>query len=94
VSDQYYEDRIAETLRALSGGRVSAMPTKPVEQQDAMSTGDILRATTLSGTHQICYTQRGSWEPRERIDWTAAGWPRGADGRFLPLSRDEEQHDG
>jgi hypothetical protein len=94
VSDQYYEDRVAETLRALSGGRISAMPTKPVEQQDAMSTAELLRMTTLSGTHTIRQTMRGSWEPRPAIDWKEAEWPRGADGRFLPLSRDEEQHDG
>jgi hypothetical protein len=93
VSD-YYEDRMAETLAALSGGKVTAMPTKPVERQDEMSTAELLRMTTLSGSHSIRRTMRGSWEPRERVDWSAAGWLRDpATGQFRSLDEVERQHD-
>jgi hypothetical protein len=82
-----YERRLRETLVALSGGKVTEMPARPVEAALEMTTGDILRATTLSGTHTVRRSTRGSWEPnRTAIDWKAAGWLRDEHGRFAPLT--------
>jgi hypothetical protein len=74
-----------ETLAALSGGRVTEMPARPVEAAPAMTAADMQRAVQLSGTHEIRRTMRGSWEPRLAIDWKREAWPREPDGRFAPL---------
>ena len=82
-----YERRLRETLVALSGGKVTEMPSRPADAPPAMTTGDILRLTTLSGTHSIRKSTRGSWDPdRTRVDWSKAGWLRDEHGRFAPLT--------
>jgi hypothetical protein len=53
---------IRATLAHLSGGKVTDMPT-PEEQEPGMTTAELLRATTLSGTHSVSRTVRGSWQP-------------------------------
>jgi hypothetical protein len=84
-----------ETLAALSGGRVTEMPSRPADAPPAMTTGDLLRATTLSGTHTVARTVRGSWKPlheREPINWGEAGsQPRGPDGRFIVVVHDDAE---
>jgi hypothetical protein len=80
-----YERRMRETLMALSGGKVTEMPGRPVDAAPAMTAADMQNAVQLSGTHEVRYTQRGSWAPRPAVDWTREVWPRGPDGRFAPL---------
>jgi hypothetical protein len=78
-TNDWYASKMAETAAALSGGRVSmsevaAHAPRPeydrgggmfgaVRGQDV---GAIMRQTTLSGTHEVRVTQRGSWEPRDQ----------------------------
>jgi hypothetical protein len=94
-----YERRLRETLAALSGGKVTEMPSRPAEGPPAMTTGEMLRATTLSGTHTVRRSTRGSWEPNrtaidwEPTDWKAVAWPRDERGRFVPLEITEVGYD-
>jgi hypothetical protein len=94
-----YDRRMRETLAALSGGRVTEMPARPVEAEPVMTTGDVLRATTLSGTHTKSTTMRGrGWGPaeqRERLDWgrVPEAWPRGPDGRFIVIRHEDDEDD-
>jgi hypothetical protein len=88
-----YERRMRETLAALSGGKVTEMPARPVEAPPDMTAADMQRAVQLSGTHEIRHTMRGSWEPRPPIDWSKAGWLRDERGRFAPLTIVEIGHD-
>jgi hypothetical protein len=89
-----YERRMRETLMALSGGRVTEMPARPVEAAPAMTVSEMLREVQLSGTHTVRRSTRGSWEPnRTAIDWKAAGWLRDEHGRFAPLTILETGYD-
>jgi hypothetical protein len=80
-----YERRERETLAALSGGRVTEMPARPVVAPAQMTAAEMQRAVQLSGTHEVRQTMRGSWEPRPAIDWKREAWPRDDRGRFAPL---------
>jgi hypothetical protein len=79
-----YDQRVLDTLRFLSGDPTIEVPRQPVAE--GLSASEIARMTTLSGTHEVRRSTRGSWEPnRTRIDWGAAALPRGPDGRFLSI---------
>jgi hypothetical protein len=99
MSDQFYPERMRETLAALSGGKLTELPVVlGDERRPVQPTAREVLALhpPLSGSHTFSRTIRGSWAPineREPIDWgrVPEGWTRGPDGRFQKL--EPGQHD-
>jgi hypothetical protein len=100
MSDQFYGERMRETLAGLSGGKVTELPDQNHQesaQRERLTAREILPLhPPLSGSHTVTRTVRGSWEPlneRQPIDWGSVpeAWTRGPDGRFQRLEPPEDE---
>lgn len=91
------EDRLAQTLAHLSGGRVSSKDVQarlhPDSEPVVMTASEVMQAIPpLSGSHQVSRTIRGSWAAqadRQPVDWERAAWPRDVNGRFVRAAEQE-----
>jgi hypothetical protein len=68
-------ERDDETIRHLSGGKISRMPEPVSQPTPAIDPHALAKAVQLSGTNTVRYSQRGrGWAPLElppeEIDWS------------------------